>query len=219
MEHGQVVTFFHEFGHLVHGIVRGNVVEWARLGRPAENDFMEAPSRFLEDYIFELDVLRRFAKHVETGAAIPEDLVKRLQAARDFGQGVMTEQSAVQSRQSLRLHDADPAGHDARAVARGVADKESRFAQLDGSNWPVNWEHMGSEAYAAAYGTYLWSSVIAADIRSGFANGLMDIGDAHRYRDEVLAPGGNIPAADAVANFLGRPYNSNAFKERLSKSG
>jgi thimet oligopeptidase len=219
MEHGQVVTFFHEFGHLVHGIVRGNVVEWARLGRPAENDFMEAPSRFLEDYIFELDVLRRFAKHVETGAAIPEDLVKRLQAAREFGQGVVTEQSAVQSRQSLRLHDADPAGHDARTVARAVADRESRFAQLDGSNWPVNWEHMGSEAYAAAYATYLWSSVIAADIRSGFANGLMDIDDAHRYRTEVLAPGGNIPAADAVANFLGRPYNSNAFKERLARSG
>jgi thimet oligopeptidase len=219
MEHGQVVTFFHEFGHLVHGIVRGNVVEWARLGRPAENDFMEAPSRFLEDYIFELDVLRRFAKHVETGAAIPEDLVRRLQAARDFGQGVMTEQSAVQSRQSLRLHDADPAGHDARTLAREVADKESRFAQLDGSNWPVNWEHMGSEAYAAAYGTYLWSNVIAADIRSGFSNGLMDIADAHRYRDQVLAPGGNVPAAEAVANFLGRPYNSNAFKERLAKSG
>jgi thimet oligopeptidase len=219
MEHSQVVTFFHEFGHLVHGIVRGNVVEWARLGRPAENDFMEAPSRFLEDYIFELDVLRRFAKHVETGAAIPEDLVKRLQAARDFGQGVVTEQSVVQSRQSLRLHDANPTGRDARTVAREVADKESRFEQLDGSNWPVNWEHMGSEAYAAAYGTYLWSNVIAADIRSGFSNGLMDIADAHRYRDEVLAPGGNIPAADAVSNFLGRPYNSNAFKERLAKSG
>ena len=78
---------------------------------------------------------------------------------------------------------------------------------------------MGSEAYAAAYGTYLWSSLIAADIRSGFRNGLMDIADAHRYRDEVLAPGGNIPAADAVANFLGRPYNSNAFKERLAQSG
>lgn len=218
MEHGQVVTFFHEFGHLVHGIVRGNVVEWARLGRPAENDFMEAPSRFLEDYIFELDVLRRFAKHVETGAPIPEDLVQRLQAARDFGQGVMTEQSAVQSRQSLRLHDV-PDGRDARTVARDVADRESRFAQLDGSNWPVNWEHMGSEAYAAAYATYLWSNTIAADIRSGFAKGLMDIEQAHRYRDLILAPGGNIPAADAVKNFLGRPYNMNAFKERLAKSG
>ena len=219
MEHQQVVTFFHEFGHLVHGIVRGNVVEWARLGRPAENDFMEAPSRFLEDYIFELDVLRRFAKHVETGAAIPEDLVRRLQAARDFGHGVLTEQMTVQSRQSLRLHDAENIDRDSRDVAREVADRESRFAQLDGSNWPVNWEHMGSEAYAAAYSTYLWSQVIAADIRSGFAKGLMDVATAHRYRDEVLAPGGNIPAADAVKSFLGRPYNMTAFKERLAKSG
>ena len=219
MEHQQVVTFFHEFGHLVHGIVRGNVVAWARLGRPAENDFMEAPSRFLEDYIFELDVLRRFAKHVETGEAIPEDLVRRLQAARDFGQGVMTEQSVVQSRQSLRLHDGALIDRDSRSVAREVADRESRFAQLDGSNWPVNWEHMGSEAYAAAYATYLWSNVIAADIKTGFTNGLMDIETAHRYRDEVLAPGGNIPAADAVKNFLGRSYDMNAFKERLAKSG
>ena len=219
MEHQQVVTFFHEFGHLVHGIVRGNVVEWARLGRPAENDFMEAPSRFLEDYIFELDVLRRFAKHVETGEAIPDDLVRRLQAARDFGQGVQTEQSTVQSRQSLRLHDEKNIGRESRTVAREVADRESRFEQLDGSNWPVNWEHMGSEAYAAAYATYLWSSTIAADIKTGFANGLMDTKVAHRYRDLVLAPGGNIPAADAVREFLGRPYNTNAFKERLAKSG
>jgi thimet oligopeptidase len=219
MEHGQVVTFFHEFGHLVHGIVRGNVVEWARLGRPAENDFMEAPSRFLEDYIFELGVLRRFAKHIETGAPIPEDLVKRLQAAREFGQGIQTEQSAVQSRQSLRLHDENATKLDSRTIARDVATRESRLRQLEESNWPNNWEHMGNEAYAASYGTYLWSSVIAADIRSGFTNGLMDIARAHQYRDLVLAPGGNIHAADAVKNFLGRPYNSDAFKERLARSG
>src|SRR5581483_1940624 len=219
MEHQQVVTFFHEFGHLVHGIVRGNAVEWARLGRPAENDFMEAPSRFLEDYIFELDVLRRFAKHVETGAPIPEDLVKRVQAARDFGRGVTVEQSASLSRQSLKLHQGDPRARDARSLAREWAEREQRFTQLDGSNWPVNWEHMGNEAYSAAYATYLWSDCIAADIRTGFANGLMDRAAARRYRDLVLAPGGNIPAADAVAAFLGRPYDTRAFKERLAKSG
>ena len=218
MEHQQVVTFFHEFGHLVHGIVRGNVVEWTRLGRPAESDFIEAPSRFLEDYIFELGVLRRFAKHVETGEAIPEDLVKRLQAARDFGRGVTVEVSTTQSRESLRLHDGDPKGRTARVVARGVADAESRFTQLDGSNWPVNWEHMGNEQYSAAYYTYVWSDTLAADIRTGFKNGLMDVADARRYRDIVLAPGGNIPAANAVGQFLGRPYNSNAFKERLAQS-
>lgn len=219
MEHQQVVTFFHEFGHLVHGIVRGNVVEWTRLGRPAENDFMEAPSRFLEDYIFELDVLRRFARHVETGAPIPEDLVRRLQAARDFGRGVQVEQSASLSRQSLKLHEGDPRGHDSRTVAREWAEREQRFTQLDGSNWPVNWEHMGNEAYAAAYATYVWSDVLASDIRTGFANGLMDIPAARRYRDLVLAPGGNLPAADAVREFLGRPYDMEAFKERLAKSG
>jgi len=218
MEHQQVVTFFHEFGHLVHGIVRGNVVEWARLGRPAENDFMEAPSRFLEDYVFELDVLRRFAKHVETGAVIPEDLVRRLQAARDFGDGVQVEQMTMRSRQSLRLHDDANIDRDCRTIAREVAERETRFELLDVTNWPANWD-MSSEAYAAAYGTYVWSDTIAADIRTGFTNGLMDIDAAHRYRDLVLAPGGNIPAADAVKNFLGRPYNTNAFKERLAKSG
>lgn len=219
MEHQQVVTFFHEFGHLVHGIVRGGTVEWARLGRPAENDFMEAPSRFLEDYIFELDVLRRFAKHVETGAPIPQDLVDRLRAARDFGRGVQVEQSASQSRQSLKLHQGDPRRTDARTLAREWAEREQRFAYLDGSNWPVNWEHMGNEAYAAAYATYLWSDTIAADIRTGFAKGLMDTAAARRYRDIVLAPGGNIPAADAVRGFLGRPYNTTAFKDRIAKSG
>ena len=219
MEHQQVVTFFHEFGHLVHGIVRGNVVEWARLGRPAENDFMEAPSRFLEDYIFELDVLRQFARHVETGEVIPEELVRRLQAARDFGRGVVVEQMAAQSRQSLRLHDAASVERDCRIVAREIQQREMRFELFERTNWPANWEHMSSEAYAAAYSTYLWSDSIAADIRTGFSNGLMDTEAAHRYRDQVLAPGGNIPAADAVKNFLGRPYNTNAFKERLAKSG
>jgi len=179
---------------------------------------MEAPSRFLEDYIFELDVLRRFAKHVETGAPIPEELVRRLQAARDFGRGVQAEQMAVQGRQSLRLHDGDPA-RDAREVARDVAERESRLTPLDGTNWPNNWEHMGSEGYAASYYTYQWSDVIASDIRSGFANGLMDTKRAREYRDLVLAPAGNVPAADAVKSFLGRPYNSTAFKERLARSG
>ncbi len=219
MEHQQVVTFFHEFGHLVHGIVRGNVVEWTRLGRPAESDFMEAPSRFLEDHIFELDVLRRFARHVETGEAIPEDLVRRLQAARDFGRGIVVEQSASLSRQSLRLHDGDPRGRDARGVAREWAAREQRFTQLEDSNWPVSWEHMGSEQYSAAYYTYQWSDVIAADIASAFTDGLMDVARTRRYRDIVLAPGGNVPAADAVEEFLGRPYSFDAFKERLTRSG
>src|SRR5439155_565414 len=82
MEHAQVVTYFHEFGHLVHGLARRKV-PFVRLSR-TEGDFMEAPSTFLEDWIYDYGVLTRFATHVDTGAPIPADLVKRLRAARNF---------------------------------------------------------------------------------------------------------------------------------------
>jgi len=84
MEHGQVVTYFHEFGHLVHGLARKSV-PFVRISR-TEGDFMEAPSTFLEDWIFDFKVLTRFAKHVDTGAPIPEELVQRLRAAREINE-------------------------------------------------------------------------------------------------------------------------------------
>src|SRR5213593_210867 len=101
MEHSHVVTFFHEFGHLVHGLARANI-RYVRLSRVSEGDFMEAPSQFLEEWIFDHRVLTRFAKHIETGKPIPEDLVRRLRDARDFGRGLrVLSQSIGQSRLSL----------------------------------------------------------------------------------------------------------------------
>ena len=217
MEHAHVVTFFHEFGHLVHGLARGGV-PYARLARPAENDFMEAPSRFLEDHIFDLAVLRRFATHVETGEPIPTSLVERLRAAREFGRAVTVERSVTLSRLALELHHGDPRGHDSRAVAAEVNARTSRFAELEGTNHPVNWTHMSNEAYSASYYTYLWSNVIANDLASAFTDGLLDPARTLRYRDLVLAPGGTKPAAEAVADFLGRPYRFDAFAERLRGS-
>ncbi|GAC1696197.1 MAG: M3 family metallopeptidase [Candidatus Limnocylindrales bacterium] len=217
MEHSHVVTFFHEFGHLVHGLARRDV-PYARLARPAENDFMEAPSRFLEDHIFDLAVLRRFAKHIETGEPISPQLVERLRAAREFGQGLTAERSVTQSRLALALHAGDPRGTDARTIASEVATQTSRLAELKDTNHPVNWTHMSNESYSASYYTYLWSNVIANDLASAFADGLLDPVRTVRYRDLVLAPGGTKPAAEAVADFLGRPYGFDAFATRLRGS-
>ena len=217
MEHSHVVTFFHEFGHLVHGLARRDV-PYARLARPAENDFMEAPSRFLEDHIFDLAVLRRFAKHVETGEPITAELVERLRAAREFGQALTAERSVTLSRLALELHAGDPRGTDARQIASAVAARTSRLADLPESNHPVNWTHMSNEAYSASYYTYLWSNVIANDLASAFTDGLLDRARTARYRDLVLAPGGTKPAAEAVADFLGRPYRFDAFADRLRGS-
>ncbi len=217
MEHSHVVTFFHEFGHLVHGLARRDV-PYARLARPAESDFMEAPSRFLEDHIFDLAVLRRFARHVETGEPITAALVERLRAAREFGQALTVERSVSLSRLALALHAGDPRGTDGRTIASDVAARTSRLAELPDTNHPVNWTHMSNEAYSASYYTYLWSNVIANDLASAFTEGPLDQARTIRYRDLVLAPGGLKPAADAVADFLGRPYRFDAFAERLRGS-
>lgn len=213
MEHSEVVTYFHEFGHLVHGIVSGDI-EWARVRRPSEWDFIEAPSQFLEEWIYDYDVLRRFAKHVETGAVIPEALVRTLREARDFGRGTFVQRQLMLSAISLRLHDRDPRGLDTTQVVRDASKEFTRIVMPEGTAMQASFGHL--EGYTALYYTYMWSLVIAKDMHGAFANGLMDLKQATRYRDLVLAPGGTKPAGDLVQDFLGRAYGFDAFREWLA---
>jgi len=216
MEHAQVVTYFHEFGHLVHGLARANI-KYVRLSRVSEGDFMEAPSQFLEEWISDHSVLTRFAKHVESGTPISEDLVERLRAARDFGRGIRTLNASIAlSRLSLALHDGTRPGADPREVAAEVFAKYSPFERLEGTAHPASWEHMNGDGYSAAYYTYLWSSTIARDLHTAFSGDLMDTSVSRRYRDQILAPGGTKPAADLVEDFLGRPGDLRAFKTWLT---
>ncbi|MEP7004277.1 MAG: M3 family metallopeptidase, partial [Chloroflexota bacterium] len=218
MEHTQVVTYFHEFGHLVHGLARANI-KYVRLSRVNEGDFMEAPSQFLEEWISDHRVLNRFAKHVETGQPISEDLVQRLRAARDFGRGVRTLTSSILlSRLSLAMHDGKRPGADPRDLAKEVQATYSPFERLEGTAYPASWEHMNGDHYSAAYYTYLWSSTIARDLHTAFGGDLMDTAVSLRYRDQILAPGGTKPAADLVKDFLGRPGDLRAFKNWLTGS-
>ena len=211
MEHAQVVTYFHEFGHLVHGLARRKV-PFVRLSR-TEGDFMEAPSTFLEDWIYDYGVLTRFATHVDTGAPIPADVVKRLRAARNFGRAIRTRQLLMRSRQSLALHDGTQPGADPRVVEREINERYGLFEPIPGTAWPASWEHMDTDHYSAAYYTYIWSQTIAKDLHTAFDGDLMNTTVSQRYRDKILAPGGTKPAADLVRDFLGRPYDLRAFKE------
>jgi thimet oligopeptidase len=213
MQHSEVVTYFHEFGHLVHGIVSGEI-EWARVRRPSEWDFIEAPSQFLEEWIYDYDVLRRFAKHVETGAVIPEVLVKKLRAARDFGRGTFVQRQLMLSAISLRLHDRDPRGLDTTKVVTDASKEFSPIVMPEGTAMQASFGHL--EGYTALYYTYMWSLVIAKDLHSAFVNGLMDLTQAKRYRDLVLAPGGTKPAGELVKDFLGRAYGFDAFRDWLA---
>ena len=214
MEHAHVVTYFHEFGHLVHGLAWRRV-PYVRLLR-TEGDFMEAPSTFLEDWIYDHGVLTRFAVHVETGAPIPVDLVERLRAARNFGRAIRTRQMLARSRLSLALHDGTQPGADPREMERDINARYGLFERIPDTASPASWEHMNTDAYSAAYYTYLWSQTIAEDLHTAFDGDLMNTDVSMRYRDRILAPGGSKPAAELVQDFLGRPYDLRAFKAWLS---
>lgn len=208
MNHSEVVTYFHEFGHLVHSIVRGGI-PWIRLNQVAEWDFVEAPSQFLEEWIFDYEVLRRFARHVETGEAITPELVQRLREARDFGRGTFVQRQLFLSAVSLGYHDRDPKDVNTTEMVFELAERYSPARINPESRFQANFGHL--EGYSAIYMTYMWSLVIAKDLHSAFTNGLMDVAQARRYRDLVLAPGGTKPAADLVKDFLGRPFSFESF--------
>jgi thimet oligopeptidase len=212
MEHREVVTYFHEFGHLVHALMRGRQ-KWARLARPVEFDFIEAPSQFLEQWIFDHGVLRRFAKHVETEEPISERMVERLRAARDFGRGVQTQRAVFMSMVSLELHDRDPKDLDVMKVWHEMGEKWSPSELDPEGRFPASWTHM--PGYASAYYTYTLSRAVAEDLSTAFQGGLMDVRQARRYRDVVLGQGGTKPALTLVGEFLGRSHNLNAFRRWL----
>jgi thimet oligopeptidase len=217
MEHAHVVTYFHEFGHLVHGLARGNV-PYVRASR-TEGDFMEAPSTFLEEWIYDHSVLTRFATHVETREPIPADLVERLRAARSFGRAIRTRQMLARSRLSLALHDGTRPGADPRVVEREINDRYGLFERIPDTASPASWEHMNGDQYSASYYTYLWSQTIAKDLHTAFDGDLMNTTVSRRYRDKILAPGGTKPAAELVRDFLGRPYDLRAFKAWVAGRG
>jgi thimet oligopeptidase len=213
MEHGDVVTLFHEFGHLVHHILGGQQQLARFSGVATEWDFVEAPSQMLEEWAWDASILRTFAIDAD-GSAIPADLVERMRAAKEFGKGVQARTQMFYAAVSYRLHLDRP--EDITAEVRRLQAKYDLFSYLPDTYFHAAFGHL--EGYTSGYYTYMWSLVISKDMFSAFdpAN-MFDPVVAHRYRDEILARGGSRDAADLVAAFLGRPYSFDAFGTWLAE--
>ncbi|MFN2518912.1 MAG: M3 family metallopeptidase, partial [Jatrophihabitantaceae bacterium] len=214
MEHSDVVTLFHEFGHLVHHVL-GGAQRWVRFsGVATEWDFVEAPSQMLEEWAWDAQVLRSFA-HDGDGNPIPTELVDRMRAAKEFGKGYLARTQMFYAALSYRLHLGLP--EDLTAAARELQARYDLFDYIDGTHFYASFGHL--EGYTSAYYTYMWSLVIAKDMFSAFhPSDLLERTVAHRYRDEILARGGSADAADLVAKFLGRPYSFDAFGQWLASA-
>jgi thimet oligopeptidase len=216
MEHSEVVTMFHEFGHLMHHILGGQAIWVRQSGVATELDFVEAPSQMFEEWAWNHEVLSRFAKHHQTGEAISKDLVDKMRKADRFGKGAWAAQQLVYSALSLRLHQESPTNLDQLGLLRTVQKKYSPFAHVEGTKLHTSFGHL--IGYSSMYYTYLWSRVIARDLLTPFERkGLMATDVTFAYRDKVLAAGGTKDAVDIVKDFLGRPYNYRAFEKYLSE--
>ncbi len=216
MEYGDVQTFFHEFGHLMHHILGGQQ-QWAGIsGITMEADFGEAPSQMLEEFIRSPEVLASFAHHYKTGEPIPAELVGRMNRAGAFGRAGYTAAQVGYTALSYDIYKGKPQDVDLDAVSLADTKRYTLFAPPAGTHMYASFGHLSS--YSSAYYTYMWDLVIAQDFFVQFDHKNLLAGDAPmRYRRVVLEPGGSVSANDLVKNFLGRPQNMTALQKWMGE--
>jgi thimet oligopeptidase len=215
LNHKELETLLHEFGHLLHGTL--SRTRYAALsGTNVRRDFVEAPSQMLEEWTRRVGPLALLRKHCQDCPAVDAKLLKRLNQARLFGAGIRyarqhmlatfdMEMAGPKPGEPLatwtRLEEATPLGH--------VAD--TRF--------PAQFGHLLG-GYAAGYYGYMWSEVLALDMTSQWHGNLLDGKVGRRYLEQVLSKGGEVPPDRMVRDFLGRaPSSAPFFAEITGKRG
>lgn len=214
MEHSQVTTFLHEFGHMIHGMFGGHTRWFGQSGVATEWDFVEAPSQMLENWVYDYDTLAQFAVNKD-GQVIPRDLVERMNKARYFNLGLGDMTQLGYSNISLQFHQS-AVPDDLGAATRQWRDQ---YAIVPAPDWVQFQDAFGHlNGYSAIYYTYRWSKVIADDLFTRFeADGLRNAQTAAAYRKLVLEPGGTKPAAELVRDFLGRDISLDAYRAEMAK--
>ena len=205
--HDEVITLFHEFGHGLHHLltqidvpdVAGiNGVEW---------DAVELPSQFMENFCWEYDALRLFARHYQNGEALPQDLYERMLAARNFQSALQMLRQIEFSLFDIRLHQQtdittaaqiqqtlDQVREDIAVVKTPAID---RFQN--------GFSHIFAGGYAAGYYSYKWAEVLSADAFAAFEEeGIFNPGTGQRFLQCVLEMGGSRPAMESFRCFRGR---------------
>jgi thimet oligopeptidase len=219
LQYSDVVTYFHEFGHLMHEILGGQQ-RWAgQSGIATEGDFVEVPSQMLEEFFERADVLRSFAKHYQTGEPIPEETVARMTRASAHGRALSTLTQVMYATYSMETHDRRAAELDLDTLLREGYDRFSKYEFVDGNRMYAAFTHL--VGYTSNYYTYLFDKVIALEFFAEFAHQpsdqLLTGAVAQRYRNVVLETGGSKPAKEIVQNFLGRETSMEALRSWIGR--
>ncbi|MBT8212045.1 MAG: Zn-dependent oligopeptidase [Acidimicrobiia bacterium] len=212
LKHSEALTLWHEFGHILHFcLTEVDLVRFS--GYDTEWDFVEAPSQIMEWWMWQPEVLQRFARHYETGEAIPIELVEKMVAARDLNNGMFNMRQVMLGQLDLAMHAVT--GEKDLDVINREANNYTGLPFYEGTFFPAGFGHLMG-GYDAGYYGYLWSKVYGDDMFSVFqAEGITSPDVGKRYREEVLAMGHARDAIDHLRAFLGREPNGDAFLANL----
>lgn len=198
-------TLFHEFGHGLHGLFRD--VHYTGVGS-VPRDFVELPSQIMEHWVFEPEVLKVYAKHYQTGEAIPAPLIEKLDKSGKYGQGFATTEYLAASLLDMDYHVLKeiPADFNTTAFEAKVLSDRGLLKQIPPRYRTTYFNHTMGGGYTAGYYSYIWAEVLDADAYQAF----VETGDifnpevAGKFRKFVLTPGGIDDAMIMYKNFRGK---------------
>lgn len=216
MPHSQVNTFFHEFGHVLHQMVTtADLI--SQSGTSVSRDFVEAPSQIFENWVWNYDALKLFAKHYKTREVMPEELFNKMLATKNVGSGSSALRQVWLGTYDMTLHDKyNPTGDMTTTdVLRELTNSVFPYSPyVEGTHFQAAFGHLNG--YGASYYGYMWSKVYAQDMFSVFEeNGILDKATGIRYRDIILGSGSSKDELELVKEFLGRDPNNDAFLREL----
>ena len=209
--HDEVITIFHEFGHGLHQLLTKVDIPGISGLQGVEWDAVELPSQFMENFVWEWDVLAHMTGHVDTGAPMPRALFDRLVAARNFQRGMYTVRQIEMGLFDMLVHAEyeSAEGGAERAPQSILADVRREVAVVPRAPYDrfmQSFTHVFAGGYAAGYYSYQWAEVLSADAFSLFEEqGVLSPAAGARFRDEVLARGGSRTALESFVAFRGRP--------------
>lgn len=211
----EVTTFLHEFGHALHGMLSqcryggtsGTNVYW---------DFVELPSQMHENWAYEKEWLDRFAVHFETGEKLPEKLIQKLLAAKNFQSGYFSERQLSFGMLDMAYHSLEsPFEGDIKEFEQKAMSPTELFEPIDGSMMSTSFAHIFAGGYDAGYYSYKWAEVLDADAFSVFKeNGIFDKATADSFRTNILEKGGSEHPMILYKRFRGQEPTIDALLER-----
>lgn len=210
----EVETFLHEFGHSLHGLLADT--KYASLsGTAVYRDFVELPSQFNENYLTEREFLDSFARHYQTGEAIPEELVERLVRSQQYGAAYACLRQLSFGYLDMAWHTTTAPVEDAAAFERNAIESVRVFDNVEETMVSPQFSHIFSGGYAAGYYSYKWAEVLDADAFAYFQEkGVFDKAAAESFRNNVLSRGGTEHPAELYRRFRGQDPSIDALLRR-----